>query len=164
MQHFTCGGRLQTFSGIYNSPIGLIEVKASELGVKSIYFVEGEFPENRNALVQQAIDELDAYFHGKLEQFTVPLDAKGTPFQRRVWAELAKLRFGETSSYLAIAKKLGDAKAVRAVSTANGRNPISIIVPCHRVIGTDGKLTGYAGGLKRKEWLLKHESQQAELF
>jgi methylated-DNA-[protein]-cysteine S-methyltransferase len=164
MLQLTFGGHLQTFSGTLKSDLGLLEVKADETGLKSIYFVEGDLPENRNGLVEQAIAQLLEYFAGKRQVFDVSLNPKGTAFQKRVWSELLNIPYGETTSYLAIAKKLGDAKAVRAVGLANGRNPLSIVVPCHRVIGSDGSLTGYAGGIWRKEKLLKLESRQEELF
>ena len=101
--------------------------------------------------------QLTAYFHGELTEFEVPLALQGTEFQRRVWEELRRIPCGVTISYGELAARLGKANAARAVGSANGRNPISIIVPCHRVIGTSGKLTGYGGGLARKEWLLAHE-------
>ena len=98
-----------------------------------------------------------AYFAGDLTEFDVPLGLKGTDFQRRVWDGLRQIPFGETWSYAQLAENVGNAKACRAVGLANGRNPIGIIVPCHRVIGADGTLTGYGGGLERKAWLLEHE-------
>jgi methylated-DNA-[protein]-cysteine S-methyltransferase len=103
-------------------------------------------------------EQLDAYFAGELETFDLPLAPHGTEFQLRVWDELTTIPFGETISYIELARRLGDPKLVRAVGTANGRNPLSIIVPCHRVIGADGTLVGYGGGLERKRWLLDHEA------
>lgn len=103
--------------------------------------------------------ELDAYFAGALARFTVPLRPEGTAFQHRVWRALAEIELGATSSYGALARRLGRPSASRAVGAANGRNPIAIVVPCHRVIGADGTLTGYAGGLERKRWLLAHEAR-----
>jgi methylated-DNA-[protein]-cysteine S-methyltransferase len=102
--------------------------------------------------------QLDAYFAGELTIFDVEVDLRGTEFQQRVWAELCEIPYGETISYGELAARIGNANASRAVGLANGRNPISIIVPCHRVIGADGSLTGYGGGLERKTWLLEHES------
>ena len=101
---------------------------------------------------------------GTRTEFTLPLNLRGTPFQQRVWAELQHIPYGETCSYLHIARKLGDEKATRAVGAANGRNPVSIIVPCHRVIGANGTLTGYGGGMERKQWLLAHETRDTRLF
>ena len=116
-----------------------------------------------DALLAQAREELLAYFDGRLRDFTVPLAPNGTEFQRRVWTELTKIPFGATISYARLARRVSNAAAVRAVGAANGRNPIPIIVPCHRVIGSDGSLTGFGGGLHRKQWLLKHEGGQIEL-
>ena len=114
--------------------------------------------------MKQAADELRAYFAGTLTQFSMPIAPQGTDFQQRVWRELQQIPFGQTVSYGDIADRLGDHKAVRAVGAANGRNPISIVIPCHRVIARNGDLTGYAGGLERKTWLLAHEAGQAELL
>lgn len=108
--------------------------------------------------LQQAVSELNDYFSAKRTEFTFKLNPSGTDFQKKVWNELLKIPFGTTTSYLALSKKLGDVKAIRAVASANGRNPLWIVVPCHRVIGSNGSLTGYAGGLWRKQWLLDHES------
>lgn len=104
-----------------------------------------------------AREQLGAYFAGERTAFDLPLAARGTPFQERVWAALRGIPFGETISYLELARRIGDAAAVRAVGAANGRNPLSIVVPCHRVIGADGSLTGFGGGIERKRWLLAHE-------
>ena len=110
-----------------------------------------------NKFIKQAENQLKAYFSGKLKKFTVPLDFKGTDFQKSVWTALLTIPFGETRSYGEIARQIGRPDASRAVGAANGRNPISIITPCHRVLGTNGKLTGFAGGLEAKDQLLKHE-------
>jgi methylated-DNA-[protein]-cysteine S-methyltransferase len=104
-----------------------------------------------------AVDQLEAYFAGSRETFDVPLDLQGTDFQRRVWAGLLEIPYGETMSYGELARRVARPGASRAVGLANGRNPVAIIVPCHRVIGADGTLTGYGGGLDRKVWLLDHE-------
>ncbi|MGW1377020.1 methylated-DNA--[protein]-cysteine S-methyltransferase [Streptomyces sp. NPDC002446] len=111
-----------------------------------------------------AIAQLQAYFRGELTTFDVPLALRGTPFQRRVWAELCTIPYGETLSYGQLAKRLGTPSAARAVGLANGRNPVGIIVPCHRVVGADGSLTGYGGGLDRKRRLLAFEQTQDTLF
>jgi methylated-DNA-[protein]-cysteine S-methyltransferase len=108
-------------------------------------------------ILAEACAQLDEYFTGARTTFDLPLAPVGTPFQQRVWAALRAIPFGETTTYLGIARTLGDPKATRAVGAANGRNPIGIVVPCHRIIGADGSLTGYAGGLDRKRWLLRHE-------
>jgi methylated-DNA-[protein]-cysteine S-methyltransferase len=102
-------------------------------------------------------EQLDAYFAGELDRFDVPMAVHGTDFQKRVWDQLVQIPLGETISYSELARRMGDPKLVRAVGVANGRNPISIIIPCHRVIGADGSLVGYGGGLERKKWLLEHE-------
>jgi methylated-DNA-[protein]-cysteine S-methyltransferase len=111
----------------------------------------------------EASQQLHAYFAGELTRFDLELDLQGTEFQRRVWNKLLSIPYGKTTTYGRLATELGDPKAVRAVGLANGRNPISIIVPCHRVIGADGSLTGYGGGLSRKQWLLAHERGEARL-
>ncbi|RXK62855.1 methylated-DNA--[protein]-cysteine S-methyltransferase [Lacibacter luteus] len=110
-------------------------------------------------LLQKALQQLDAYFAGKLHQFDLPLRPAGTAFQQSVWNQLVQIPFAETITYLHMAKRLGNVKAIRAAASANGKNPLAIIIPCHRVVGADGKLTGYAGGLHRKQWLLEHEAK-----
>ncbi|MBX5444189.1 MAG: methylated-DNA--[protein]-cysteine S-methyltransferase [Sphaerobacter sp.] len=110
-------------------------------------------------LVEQAREELTAYFEGRLQRFTVPLDPVGTAFQRRVWAEVAAIPYGETATYRQIAERIGNPRAVRAVGAANGANPLAIIIPCHRVVGSDGSLTGYGGGLAVKRALLDLEAR-----
>lgn len=116
--------------------------------------------------IQPIKTQIQEYFEGKRIQFTIKLAPKGTEFQKRVWNELLKIPFGETRSYQQIATLLGDPKVIRAAASANGKNPIALIIPCHRVIGSDGSLTGYAGGMHRKKWLLQHEnpSPQQSLF
>jgi len=112
------------------------------------------------------VNQIQEYFNGDRTEFNLKLSPKGTNFQKRVWDELTRIPFGQTQSYQQIANKLGDPKVVRAAASANGKNPISIIIPCHRVIGSDGSLTGYSGGLHRKKWLLEHENpnKQETLF
>ena len=152
-----------------DSPIGPLTIAANERGVTGIYMVNHSHPPAAESLgrrlegpdddpvIARAARELGEYFAGRRTSFDVPLDAAGTEFQRRVWAELARIPFGQTRSYGDLALELGDVKLTRAVGTANGRNPVSIIVPCHRVIGADGSLTGYTGGLDRKLFLLRLE-------
>lgn len=113
---------------------------------------------------KEVIAQLKAYFAGELQVFDLPLKATGTLFQKSVWKSLTTIPYGETVSYKTIAERIHSPKAVRAVGLANGQNPVSIIVPCHRVIGASGKLTGYGGGLPRKQWLLAHESRQGLLL
>jgi len=147
------------YKDYYESEIGLIEITASGSALKTLYFVNerDEDGSGSNDVLSDTKLQLDEYFSGKRRKFTIPLDPDGTDFQKLVWEELRKIPYGKTVSYLDIAKKLNNVGAIRAVGSANGRNRISIILPCHRVIGSDGKLTGYAGGIWRKEWLLQHE-------
>lgn len=141
-------------------PLGVIRLEGHDEGITSICF--GQEAPALNAglshpLLARCREQLEAYFHGQRQTFDVPLAAQGTPFQRRVWAALGKIPFGETASYGAIASALSQPTASRAVGMANGRNPLPIIVPCHRVIGANGQLTGYSGGLACKRWLLENE-------
>ncbi|WP_242220829.1 methylated-DNA--[protein]-cysteine S-methyltransferase [Bacillus cereus group sp. BfR-BA-01380] len=145
------------YQAYYKSELGWIEVKGDEDGISSVLFVEQKQEDAPHPIVEQCVMELDEYFHKKRTEFTVPLQAKGTSFQKQVWDALGSVSYGKSASYLDIAEKIGNPKAVRAIGGANSRNPISIIVPCHRIIGKSGKLVGYEGGLWRKEWLLKHE-------
>jgi len=149
----------------FSSPIGTLEITVNENGIKSVLFVENE-PSIRssNPVLNECTKQLSEYFENKRTEFDLPLNPTGTNFQKTVWEELQNIPFGKTISYMNLAKRLGDPKVIRAVGTANGKNPIAIIIPCHRVIGSDGSLTGYAGGLKRKQWLLEHESSQSSLF
>lgn len=145
------------YRGYYKSELGWIEVTANEEAITSVFFVEERKEENANEIVQQCLLQLDEYFNKKRTTFSLPLQALGTQFQKTVWDALCTVSYGTSASYLDIATKIGNEKAVRAIGGANSRNPISIIVPCHRIIGKNGKLVGYEGGLWRKEWLLKHE-------
>lgn len=117
--------------------------------------------EESPARLAEAAAQLEAYFAGELRAFTLPLAARGTAFQRRVWAALTRIPYGETTSYGAIAAAVGAPGSARAVGAANGQNPLAIVVPCHRVIGADGRLVGYGGGIERKTWLLAHEARCA---
>ncbi len=144
----------------YNSPLGILKISADEKGIKEIDFVKKGIKSTQNSsceIIDQCIRQLDEYFQGKRETFELKLNPKGTEFQKRVWKELWKIPYGKTLSYGDIARRIKNQEAVRAVGQAIGRNPISIIIPCHRVIGGNGSLTGFASGLWRKEWLLKHE-------
>lgn len=140
------------------SPLGTLRILASQHGIREIAFVEStETPAAPSPLTDTCREQLSAYLKGELHDFDVPLDPQGTPFQQRVWAALSRIPFGETRSYADIARDIDNLKAMRAVGAANGRNPLPIVVPCHRVIGRDGTLTGYAGGIERKAWLLELE-------
>ncbi|HET6990168.1 MAG TPA: methylated-DNA--[protein]-cysteine S-methyltransferase [Bacteroidia bacterium] len=157
---------------VIDSPVGFIEIKGNEEFISSAMFYDkppvpsaDETPQ----LLFKAAAQFQEYFSGTRKEFDLRIQQTGTDFQQKVWAELCKIPYGETISYLDLAKRLGDVKSIRAAGTANGKNMISIIVPCHRVIGTDGSLTGYAGGLFRKDWLLRHEggwpnTKQISLF
>ncbi|MBK9730116.1 MAG: methylated-DNA--[protein]-cysteine S-methyltransferase [Chitinophagaceae bacterium] len=156
------------YSAFYNSPVGCLLLEADESAVTKVHFMDEshetaspEFP-----ILKQCIVELDEYFSGMREVFSVPLKAMGTGFQEKVWAQLLTIPFAKTISYAQLAVQLGDLKSIRAAGTANGKNPLAIIIPCHRVIGSDGSLTGYGGGLWRKKWLLDFERKrkQGELF
>lgn len=152
-----------------DSPLGLLHLVATDEALTRTDFASarGRTPRvgaraipdraERHAILDRAERELAAYFTGTLRRFTIPLAPEGTPFQRAVWAALATIPFGETRSYSDVARAVGRPRAVRAVGAANGRNPLALVLPCHRVIGVSGALTGYAGGLDRKEWLLAHE-------
>jgi len=141
-----------------DTPLGVFEFQASENGItQAIFSGEKKIPVNASTITDCCKRQLEEYFSGQRQVFDVPLDPMGTEFQKSVWVCLSKIEFGEVRSYLDIAKMVDRPKGSQAVGGANGRNPISIIVPCHRVIGSSGALTGYAGGIERKLWLLKHE-------
>lgn len=148
--------------------VGSLLVKASDNNIMGVLFREQETdePERPNTLTRECSGQLRAYFSKQLEKFDLPLAPLGTPFQQSVWKALQEVPFGKTISYLMLARSIGNEKAVRAVGHANGQNPFPIIVPCHRIIGQNGKLVGYSGGLWRKKWLLRHEQKlmQTELF
>jgi methylated-DNA-[protein]-cysteine S-methyltransferase len=146
------------FTETMNTPIGTLLIQASARGITHVDFIDTESPENQpNALTTRCKRQLQEYFDGKRKTFDLPLDQQGTTFQKSIWNKLIKIPFGQAVSYRDIADMVNNRNAVRAVGAANGKNPIAIIVPCHRVIGADRTLTGYAGGLQRKAWLLKHE-------
>ena len=150
-----------------NTPLGTAKIVGDTNGVSVISIrEEGEISTKIPIELKEVVQQLQEYFAGKRTQFTFELNPKGTDFQKKVWKALLEIPYGKTTSYLELSKKLGDVKAIRAVASANGKNPLWIVVPCHRVIGTDGSLTGYAGGLWRKKWLLEHENpvKQESLF
>lgn len=150
------------------TPLGVAKLEGDAKGLSSITILDTDekitdlVPE----VLEDAIYQLQEYFKGKRESFSLTLNPQGTDFQRKVWATLQEIPYGKTVSYLELSKTLGDVKAIRAVAAANGKNPLWIVVPCHRVIGSDGSLVGYAGGLHRKKWLLDHENpvKQQSLF
>lgn len=157
----------QTSSTYYQSPLGLLRISGTDHYISEVHFMkEGETVQNQSLpqpgpLVIQCVEELIQYFQGQRKQFDVPIHQDGTGFQVKVWNELIAISYGKTISYLELSRRLGDVKAIRAAASANGRNNIAIIVPCHRVIGSDQSLVGYGGGLWRKKWLLQHEARQA---
>lgn len=148
----------------YPSPIGVLEIIGTKETVLSILFTERDRPlyvrdSATPHVLKDAYLELDEYFKGERQTFTFPCMQDGTLFQKEVWGSLQDIPFGKTASYKDIAVSIGNEKAIRAVGSANGKNKLSIVIPCHRIIGSNGKLTGYAGGLWRKEWLLQHEKR-----
>ena len=158
---------LKIHKAYYQSEIGLLEIVGTEEHIQAVNFIE---PEEKDpsfdeatipAAVAECITQFDEYFKCERQEFSLRLEPEGTKFQKTVWLQLLKIPFGKTVSYLDIAKAIGNEKAIRAVGAANGKNPINIIIPCHRVIGSNGHLTGYGGGLWRKEWLLTHEGSLA---
>ncbi len=142
------------------TPIGTAEIKGDENGISSITIsdAEQEFSANIPEILQLAATQLQEYFSGSRQDFNLQLNAVGTEFQKKVWKSILEIPYGKTISYMELSKIFGDVKAIRAIASANGKNPLWIVVPCHRIIGADGSLTGYAGGLWRKKWLLEHES------
>ncbi|TAI47443.1 methylated-DNA--[protein]-cysteine S-methyltransferase [Flagellimonas allohymeniacidonis] len=149
------------------TPIGIAEFKGDENGLSKISVLDTNIPIGiiPETLIEP-IHQFKEYFEGKRQDFDLKLNPSGTEFQQKVWEALVKIPYGKTVSYLELSKRLGDPKAIRAVAAANGKNPLWIVVPCHRVIGSNGDLIGYAGGLHRKKWLLEHESPapQQSLF
>ncbi|WP_310555220.1 methylated-DNA--[protein]-cysteine S-methyltransferase [Flavobacterium sp.] len=150
-----------------NTPLGIAKIVGDENGISEISVIDdGKISNKIPEILQEAVAQFQDYFEGKRTDFFLKINPKGTDFQQKVWQELLNIPFGKTINYLELAKKLGDPKVIRAAASANGKNPLWIVVPCHRVIGTDGSLTGYAGGLWRKKWLLEHENptNQQSLF
>ncbi|MDR1023153.1 MAG: methylated-DNA--[protein]-cysteine S-methyltransferase [Prevotellaceae bacterium] len=148
-----------------SSPVGKIRITADERAVTDISFVEDEKPlpaGDTLPLLEQCATQLREYFEAGRRTFDFPMEQAGTEFQQRAWRELCKIPYGETICYEDQARRMGNVKAVRAVGMANGRNSLSIVVPCHRVVGKDGSLTGYASGLWRKQWLLEHERKTSK--
>lgn len=143
-----------------NSPMGLLKIVSDEDSILEVLHVNEEKSNSEYIpqILKDAINQLNEYFKGDRKKFDLKIDLKGTEFQKKVWNELTNIEYGQIRSYKDIAIKIGNEKAVRAVGSANSKNPISIVVPCHRVIGLNKKLTGYAGGLDRKKWLLDHEN------
>ena len=150
------------------TPLGTALIEGDENGIAKISTLDAGIPVSDSVpdVLAEAIQQLNDYFAGKRRDFSFTMNPQGTEFQKKVWQALLQIPFGTTTSYQELSVKLGDVKAIRAVASANGKNPLWIVVPCHRVIGSDGSLTGYAGGLWRKKWLLEHETPpvQQSLF
>ncbi|MDX6748010.1 methylated-DNA--[protein]-cysteine S-methyltransferase [Polaribacter sp. PL03] len=163
---------MNTETTYYKTPIGIAEIIGNKNGIQFISVIDdGAVSEEllkakTPECLQDCVIQLEEYFKGKRDRFNLLVNPKGTAFQIKVWKSLLKIPYGKTKTYLEQSKKLGDVKAIRAVASANGKNPLWIVVPCHRVIGSDGSLTGYAGGIWRKKWLLAHENpvKQQSLF
>jgi methylated-DNA-[protein]-cysteine S-methyltransferase len=151
------------FTTTIETPIGYLELSSDQHFLLSVSFVEkpGLITDFQPGILKDSVVQIIEYFNGKRKEFDLKLQPSGTDFQLKVWDEVTKIPFGKTASYLDIALKTGSKNNTRAVGLANGKNPIPIIIPCHRIIGTNGKLTGYAGGLDKKKWLLQHELQFA---
>jgi methylated-DNA-[protein]-cysteine S-methyltransferase len=152
----------------FKTPIGTAKIVGNTNGIQTISVLDEDIETSTDIpyCLQECVSQLDEYFKGKRDSFNLTVNPKGTKFQLKVWKSLLKISYGKTKSYLGQSKALGDVKAIRAVASANGKNPIWIIIPCHRVLGSDGSLTGYAGGIWRKKWLLAHENpiKQQSLF
>ena len=152
----------------YKTPIGTAKIIGNKNGIISVIVIEDKIETSTqiSKCLESCIVQLDEYFNGNRTRFDLKLNLQGTDFQKKVWNELQQIPFAKTTTYLNQSKKMGNVKAIRAIASANGKNPIWIIIPCHRVIGSDGSLTGYASGIWRKKWLLEHESptNQTSLF
>ncbi len=154
------------FTTYYHSPVGLLKISGTEHFISEVSFFDktqkpASKTKNMPQLVIQCIEQLIQYFQGERRVFELPIHQPGSEFQQEVWSELMTIPFGKTISYLELARRIGDLKATRAVANANGKNNVAIIVPCHRVIGSNRELVGYGGGLWRKKWLLEHEAKVA---
>lgn len=161
---------MNTQTAHIKTPLGITRLISDEIGITEITVLNDASDDilttNIPESLQKCAQQLHEYFEGIRTDFELQLAPKGTEFQQKVWKALHEIPYGKTCSYLDLSKKLGDIKAIRAVAAANGKNPLWIVTPCHRVIGSDGSLTGYAGGLWRKKWLLDHENpvKQQSLF
>ncbi|MDG1804564.1 methylated-DNA--[protein]-cysteine S-methyltransferase [Flavicella sp.] len=151
-----------------NTPLGVLKINGNAEGIHSVIFSNKKSPVSKEIpkVLQECVQQLEEYFEGTRKEFTVKLNPQGTEFQRKAWKSLQTIPYGKTMSYSEQSNLLNKPKAVRAVANANGKNLLAILVPCHRIIGSDGSLTGYAWGLERKDWLLNHESniKQQSLF
>jgi len=161
---------MEIFTKYIDSPLKIIEISSTETHITSIMFKDAKKVSAPNrkesdavsSILNECIKQLNEYFVGKRKEFDLPIQQEGTDFQQTVWNELMNIPFGETISYLDLAKKLGDKNVIRAAASANGKNKLGIVVPCHRVIGSNGKMIGYGGDIWRKKWLLNHELENSE--
>jgi methylated-DNA-[protein]-cysteine S-methyltransferase len=163
---------MNNYQTYYTSPVGELLIKCTDEAITAILFMDTDKSSRQEStqntaqaaypeVMQRCIQQLDEYFAGSRKEFDLPLMQDGTAFQQSVWKALCEIPFGKTISYLELARRIGNEKSIRAVGTTNGKNQISIVIPCHRVIGANGNLTGYGGGLWRKSWLLEHEQRIA---
>jgi methylated-DNA-[protein]-cysteine S-methyltransferase len=154
---------MEIYFANFSSPIGNIEIIASKHAIQALHFIEIRNVPSLQLpkIVYDCIRQLEEYFSGQRKVFSINTEQNGTDFQKLVWKKLEEIPYGKTTSYLEIAKRAGDEKSARAVGSANGKNKIPIIIPCHRIIGTNDSLIGYSGGLWRKQWLLDHEKKHA---
>ena len=159
------------FRSIYKTPLGTLQIEAEDGFITEIKFLEADANssdnKNTSAVIKSCLRELEEYFNRTRKIFSIPLKLEGTEFEKQVWNELRNIPYGKTITYEELASRLGDVKKIRAAGRASGKNPLPIIVPCHRVIGKDGSFVGYAGGIHRKEWLLAHEgaiNKQVSIF
>ncbi|TFF36752.1 methylated-DNA--[protein]-cysteine S-methyltransferase [Mucilaginibacter psychrotolerans] len=148
------------YEAFHNTPLGFVRIRAEERFITSISIRDEECVEmpSPSAAINLAIKQLDEYFAGKRKEFDLPMNQPGTDFQKEVWKNLLTVKYGSTMSYLQLANQMNNPLAIRAIAASNGKNMLWIVVPCHRIIGSNGSLTGYAGGLWRKQWLLEHEA------
>jgi len=156
----------EVFTTYYHSPIGILKISGTENYISEVSFYDKvqkteSKKKNLPPLIIQCVEQLIQYFQGARREFDLPIHQPGTKFQQSVWSEIITVPFGKTISYFELARKTGDTKAIRAVGSANGKNNVAIIIPCHRIIGANRELVGYAGGIWRKKWLLEHEAKLA---
>lgn len=146
------------------TPLGIAQIKGDSKGISMVSILSSEKHTSKiiPKPLQECVNQLQEYFEGTRKEFNLKLNLIGTEFQKKIWTLLLKIPFGKTISYLELSKRYGNVKAIRAVANAIGKNPLLIIIPCHRIIGSDGSLTGYAGGLLRKEWLINHENSNTQ--
>ncbi len=147
-----------------NTPLGIVQITGDDEGIQKICFIDNIVTASKDLppVLQPCATQIEEYFNKKRTIFEFKLNPKGTDFQQKVWGDLVNVPFGKTESYLTMSRRYGDPKAIRAVASANGKNPIAVVIPCHRIIGSDGSLTGYAGGIWRKKWLLDFERGEGQ--